>query len=65
MRRLSQEETFNLLLKHHLNVGCDADEAVVTLMQLSRNVHASVYHYSAFYDLKKVVEMFAKLLQPR
>jgi len=55
--------TFRFLLKHHLNVGCTIDEAVVTLLQLSRSVSSALFRYGAYKDLLDAGVPFMDFIQ--
>jgi hypothetical protein len=50
---ISPGATLPLLLKHHVEVGCEIDEALVTLAQLARNVPAACFRYGGYESLKE------------
>ena len=45
------EETMQLLLSHHVDLGCDKDEAMHTLFSLAKHIPAFKYCYAEYKDL--------------
>lgn len=59
-RHISKSEALKYLLKHHIDLGCNMDEAMFTLAYLAHNLSFSIFYYSTYEELlqlsPKIVE---------
>jgi hypothetical protein len=52
---ITSSQAFRTFLNHHLDAGCRADEAMVSLVQLARAVPAAVFAHGGYADLRRAV----------
>lgn len=51
MRNISKAEALKFLLKHHIDLGCNLDEAMFTLAYLANTMRFSIFYYSTHDEL--------------
>jgi hypothetical protein len=57
LEHLSEAEGVRELLTHHLDVGADADEAIVTILQLATQAEMFRFRYGSYNDLFALPEL--------
>lgn len=60
--QISPSDTLPLFLKHHLNTGCCADEAMVTLFQLAQKLSSAVCRYNSHEERMSLVPQIMNFL---
>ena len=55
---IKPSETLKKFLYHHLDVGCNPEDATVTLFHLAREIVAASFRYNSYEDLKNSVSTF-------
>lgn len=61
MTDVTAHECLQLLLKHHVDLGCNKDEAMHTLFHLAKNISASKFNYYHYDDLIKMSASWVNL----
>ncbi len=62
LQKIQPAEIFKCLLEHHVDLGCNKDEALNTLFYIASKIPASKFTYCDYSDLKNNILIFQNLL---